>query len=234
MDALRADTHRAFGRFSWWLVGKGFCSSPSYRVLVTLRCCKAAQKSPKAFRWAALGFARILHGLATQWAGIELPWRTTVAPGLALTHGRGIVVNAGSRIGGNVTLFHGVTLGQRDHIDSEGRRLTTYPVIEDEVWIGPHAIVVGGVTIGRGSRIAGGAYVFTSVPPYSLVMGNPGKVVKSNCTPDVDNHWTPPQRGISTEASERLAGSGTRQATQPRPSNANRNARDRKSGLPRT
>jgi serine O-acetyltransferase len=199
MDALKADTHRQFGHFSWRLVLRGFCTSPTYRVLVTLRCCQAARECPKPFRWAVLGVARVLHGLATQWAGIELPWRTVIAPGLALTHGRGMVVNAGTRIGSNVTLFHGVTLGQRDHIDGDGRRFTTYPVIEDEVWIGPHAIVVGGVTVGKGSRIAGGAYVFTSVPPYSLVLGNPGKVVKSNCTPDVGNRWGPPQRDIDPD-----------------------------------
>jgi serine O-acetyltransferase len=112
-----------------------------------------------------------------------------VAPGLALTHGRGIVINASTQIGSNVTIFHGVTLGQRDHIDSHGRRHTTYPVIENDVWIGPHAIVVGGVTVGQGSRIAGGAYVFESIPPGCVVLGNPGKIVKTNCAPDVTNRF---------------------------------------------
>lgn len=192
MDALKADTHREFGRFSWWLVIKGFFFRQAYRVVVTLRCCQATQQLPSAVRWIFFVPARLLHGLASQWAGIELPWRTAVAAGLALTHGRGIVVTADARIGSNVTLFHGVTLGQRDQIDSEGSRFTTYPVIEDEVWIGPHAIVVGGVTIGKGSRIAGGAYVLESIPPRCVVMGNPGKIVKEDCTPDVDNRWESP------------------------------------------
>ncbi|ABE43815.1 serine acetyltransferase [Polaromonas sp. JS666] len=189
MHALKADTYREFGRFSGWLVLKGVVLHPAFRVVVTLRCCQAADHYAVPLRWLLLTLARLLHRLASQLAGIELPWRTSVAPGLALTHGRGIVVNAGARIGSNVTLFHGVTLGQRDHIDDDGRRFTTYPVIEDEVWIGPHAIVVGGVTIGRGSRIAGGAYVYESIPPYSMVLGNPGNIVKSNCTPDVDNRF---------------------------------------------
>lgn len=189
MHALKADTYRLFGRSSGWLVFQGILSNPAFRVVVTLRCCQAAARCAGPLRWLLLTPARLLHRLASQLAGIELPWRTSVAPGLALTHGRGIVVNAGARIGRNVTLFHGVTLGQRDHIDNEGRRLTTYPVIEDEVWIGPHAIVVGGVTIGKGSRIAGGAYVHESIPPYSMVLGNPGKIVKSNCVPDVDNRY---------------------------------------------
>lgn len=207
MDALKADTHREFGRFSWPLVARGVALRQAYRVLVTLRCCQAAQQSRPAIRWLVLTPARILHRLACQWAGIELPWPTVVAPGLALTHGRGIVVNAGARIGSNVTLFHGVTLGQRDHIDSEGRRFTTYPVIEDDVWIGPHAIVVGGVTIGKGSRIAGGAYVFESVPPYCVVLGNPGKIVKHDCTPDVANRYTfPGSDTVPTAWPERAEG----------------------------
>lgn len=189
MHALKADTYRLFGHSSGWLVVKGILSNPAFRVVATLRCCQAADRCAVPLRWLLLIPARLLHRLASQLAGIELPWRTAVAPGLALTHGRGIVVNAGARIGSNVTLFHGVTLGQRDHIDDDGRRFTTYPVIEDEVWIGPHAIVVGGVTIGKGSRIAGGAYVYESIPPYSTVLGNPGNIVKSNCTPDVDNRY---------------------------------------------
>jgi Serine acetyltransferase len=105
--------------------------------------------------------------------------------GLALTHAWGLVVSPGTRIGNNVTLFHGVTLGRRDRISREGDRSTEYPVLEDEVWVGPHAIIVGGVTIGRGSRIAGGAFVTESVPPYSVVSGNPASIVRSNCMPDV-------------------------------------------------
>ena len=96
-------------------------------------------------------------------------------------------MSQGAVIGKNVTLFHGVTLGRRDRIASDGTRLTEYPVIEDEVWIGPHAIIVGGVTIGRGSRIAGGAFVTDSIPSYSVVAGNPASIVKANCTPDVMN-----------------------------------------------
>jgi len=190
MHALKADTHRKFGQSTHQLTLKGALLDPAFRVVVCLRLCQAAEQLPPGWRWLALLPARLLYRLVSQLAGIEIPWRTAIAPGLALTHGRGIVVNAGARIGRNVTLFHGVTLGQRDHIDAQGRRHTLYPVIEDEVWIGPHAIVVGGVTVGKGSRIAGGAYVFEDVPPYSVVMGNPGKIVKRDCTPDVDNRYS--------------------------------------------
>jgi serine O-acetyltransferase len=190
MHALKADTYRKFGQSSHPLTLKGALLDPAFRVVACLRLCQAAGQLPIGWRWLAMLPARLLYGLASQLAGIEIPWRTAIAPGLALTHGRGIVVNAGARIGSNVTLFHGVTLGQRDHIDAHGRRHTLYPVIEDEVWIGPHAIIVGGVTVGKGSRIAGGAYVFEDVPPYCVVLGNPGQIVRRDCTPDVDNRYS--------------------------------------------
>ena len=51
-------------------------------------------------------------------------------------------------------------------------------IIEDHVWIGCGAIILKGVTIGRGSVIAAGAVVTESVPPYSLVAGNPARVIR--------------------------------------------------------
>lgn len=51
-------------------------------------------------------------------------------------------------------------------------------VIEDNVWIGQYSTVLKGVTIGRGSIVATKAVVTKDVPPYSIVAGNPAKVVK--------------------------------------------------------
>lgn len=52
-------------------------------------------------------------------------------------------------------------------------------VIEDKVWIGARAIILKGVKIGCGSIVAAGAVVTKDVPPYSIVAGNPAKVVKT-------------------------------------------------------
>ena len=51
-------------------------------------------------------------------------------------------------------------------------------VIEENVWIGRDSRILKGVTIGRGSIVALGSIVTHSVPPYSVVAGNPAKVVK--------------------------------------------------------
>lgn len=51
-------------------------------------------------------------------------------------------------------------------------------IIEDNVWIGRDARILKGVTVGKGSIVALGAVVTHDVPPYSVVAGNPARVVK--------------------------------------------------------
>lgn len=182
--ALKADTYRQCGLFSWGGLITGAVSARNFRVIVTMRLCQMAARSRGGMR-IVLPLFKFLHRMASHNAGVDLSWRTEVGPGLAITHGWGLVVNPKARIGANVTLFHGVTLGRRDYISPDGSRVTEYPHLEDEVWVGPHAIIVGGITIGRGSRVAGGAFVTESVMPHSVVSGNPAVIVKHDCVPDV-------------------------------------------------
>lgn len=187
LGALRADTYRQYGKTNYLYTLLGFCTRRTFRVIVTMRLCQALASGFAPLR-VFLPFMVLLHRITTQMAAVDFSWRTKVGAGLAITHGWGMVVNQGAVIGGNVTLFHGVTLGRRDRLSTDGGgRTTEYPVIEDEVWIGPHAIIVGGVTVGKGSRIAGGAFVQDDVPPRCIVLGNPGRIVKTDCVPDVMN-----------------------------------------------
>lgn len=52
-------------------------------------------------------------------------------------------------------------------------------VIEDNTWIGRRAMIMKGVTIGKGSIVGAGAIVTHDVPPYTVVAGNPAKIVKT-------------------------------------------------------
>lgn len=51
-------------------------------------------------------------------------------------------------------------------------------ILEDDIWIGARAIILRGVTIGRGSVIAAGSIVTKDVPPYAVVTGVPARVHK--------------------------------------------------------
>ncbi len=51
-------------------------------------------------------------------------------------------------------------------------------IIGDDVWIGFNSTILSGVTIGQGAIIAAGSMVTKDVPPYSIVGGNPAKLIK--------------------------------------------------------
>ena len=51
-------------------------------------------------------------------------------------------------------------------------------VIEDDVWIGEYSAIMKGVTIGKGAIVAAHSVVTKDVPPYTIVAGNPARVVK--------------------------------------------------------
>lgn len=51
-------------------------------------------------------------------------------------------------------------------------------VVEDDCWIAANAVITAGVRIGKHSVIAAGAVVTKDIPPYSVAVGNPAKVLK--------------------------------------------------------
>ena len=57
-------------------------------------------------------------------------------------------------------------------------------IIDEDVWIGCNVTILKGVHIGRGSIVAAGSIVTRSVPVYSIVGGNPARVIKARWTID--------------------------------------------------
>ena len=60
----------------------------------------------------------------------------------------------------------------------QGTLIKREVVIEDDAWIGTHAIIMPGVTIGRGAVVGAGCVVTKDVAPYSVVVGIPGELLK--------------------------------------------------------
>jgi len=63
-------------------------------------------------------------------------------------------------------------------IEFSGRKPVRRTVIEDDVWICARSMIRSGVRIGRGSIVAMGSVVVGDVEPYSIVSGNPARVVR--------------------------------------------------------
>ncbi len=89
----------------------------------------------------------------------------------------GITIGRFAQIGPNVG-FHTVS-HSLDFERGKARPSTEKPIlIEDHVWIGAGAMIMGGVIIGRGSVVAAGAVVTKDVPPLTLVGGVPAKTIR--------------------------------------------------------
>lgn len=120
------------------------------------------------------------------------------------------------RIGRHCLLAGGVIIGDCDgHPLDAARRRVGEPTpfdqirkvtIEDDVWIGGRATILKGVTIGSRSIVAAGAIVTKSVPPDSIVAGNPARIVRrlGDCaTPSAKTQGASSDLAAATEIAER-------------------------------
>ncbi|MFM2359183.1 MAG: hypothetical protein RLY16_1176 [Bacteroidota bacterium] len=88
-------------------------------------------------------------------------------------------------IGNNVILAQNIVMSGLNHnytdihtpIYLQGETVATIQV-EDDCWIGANAVLTAGVTIGKHSVVAAGAVVTKSIPPFSIAVGNPARVIK--------------------------------------------------------
>ena len=125
---------------------------------------------------------RIMTELAHSGTGIDIGAGAEIGEYFFIDHGTGVVIGETTVIGDHVKLYQGVTLGALS--TRGGQRLAgvkRHPTIEDDVTVGMHATVMNGAVIGRGSMIAAGALVKerSVIPPCSLVVGVPGKVIRT-------------------------------------------------------
>jgi serine O-acetyltransferase len=116
---------------------------------------------------------RLISAAARAVTGIEIHPAADIGPGLFIDHGMGVVIGETARLGQDVTLYQGVTLGGTGF--ATGKR---HPTVEDNVTIGASASLLGPITVGHGSKIGAGSVVIHDVPPNSTVVGNPGHPVR--------------------------------------------------------
>lgn len=132
------------------------------------------------------------------WNKFELGENSTIEDFSAINNGVGSVI-IGDRtkiglsniiigpvtIGNDIRLAQNITLSGLNHnyedvsmpIHEQGVS-TSSITIEDETWIGANVVVVAGVTIGKHSIVAAGSIVTKDIPPYSVAVGNPARIIK--------------------------------------------------------
>jgi serine acetyltransferase len=109
---------------------------------------------------------KIVSRLIRHAYGADIHWDAVLAPGVMIVHGMGIAVSHAARIGPGVVISQNVTIGLGRHPETCE---TGGPTIEENVFIGPGATLLGPITVGAGSKIMPGCVVVRSVPPDSIV-----------------------------------------------------------------
>jgi acetyltransferase-like isoleucine patch superfamily enzyme len=111
------------------------------------------------------------------------PANVTIGDHCGINHGVFILGHERIEIGSHVVLSARVMLIDTG-LEVAGFANTEFPAhtsgpirIEDGAWIGAGAIVLPGVTIGKKSVVGAGSIVTRDVPPYSVVVGNPARVI---------------------------------------------------------
>ena len=108
--------------------------------------------------------------------GMDVTASCDIGPGIFFPHTSGIVIGA-SRIGSNVTIYQGVTLGARQldmHFDP-----ATRPIIGNDVILGSGAKILGGISVGDNAKVGANSVVVHSIEANRTVIGIPAKDVSA-------------------------------------------------------
>ncbi len=116
------------------------------------------------------------------WNNVYLSDRTQIVNAKIISLGGKLIVKYGSGAAEGLTVitnFHDRKAGCwfQDTASSAGLDYEKDVIVEEDVWIGANVTIFGGCIIGRGSHIGAGAVIRNNTPPYSVVIGNPAKVI---------------------------------------------------------
>ncbi|OFQ80135.1 serine O-acetyltransferase [Streptococcus sp. HMSC065C01] len=107
------------------------------------------------------------------WTQIEIHPGATIASGVFIDHGSGLVIGETAIVEKGVMLYHGVTLGGTGK--DVGKR---HPTVREGALVSAHAQVIGPVEIGAKAKVGAGAVVVSDVPSDVTVVGVPAKIVR--------------------------------------------------------
>lgn len=141
---------------------------PAFKYIVLLRKTRYYSKHNRILY---LLYRVLLRRCSTKYL-FQVPYQAEIGKGFYIGHFGSVIINPLVKVGCNVSIATGTTIGQTNRGEFKG-----VPQIGDYVWIGTNAVIVGGITIGNNVLIAPNAYVNRSIPDNSIAIGNPAKII---------------------------------------------------------
>ena len=129
---------------------------------------------PRVLRLPLSIVYKVLYRFVEWTCGISLNYAVKVGRRVHIWHHSGMILGALS-IGDDVHLRQNATIG----LARRGDHRLLKPIIEDRCDIGAGAVIAGAIRIGHDSQIGANAVVLKDVPPWSVCVGVPGKVIKT-------------------------------------------------------
>lgn len=168
---VHADLYRLRGRSGAAELLYALRHHEGFTFCFWMRSCAYTRRHP-LLRFVLYPLARAFAIRYRYRYGISIDFTTDIGEGFFIGHFGGIVVSRRCRIGRNCNISHGVTIGRINRGDRSG-----FPTIGDNVYIGPGAKILGGISVGNGAAVGTNAVVTRDVPENGVVVGIPGEVI---------------------------------------------------------
>lgn len=158
--------HRFFEALKFFICNNFFMKIPGYRI---------RQWYLRRVIGIKLGYESSIH-----MGGFITGNRISIGDNTVINRGVYLDGRVSLTIGNNVNITHQTLIQTLTHDPQNPDFICIEcPVfIGDHVWIGAKAIILPGVAIGEGAVVGAGAVVTKDIPPYSIAVGNPAKVIK--------------------------------------------------------
>ena len=152
-----------------------FNSAPGVKFSVVFRSCQYYRgKNKVLFYFFFLYLRRIKYKY-----GFDISYRTNIGKGLYIGHFGGVVIHGDSIIGEYCNISQGITIGVLNRGKNKG-----IPKIGNSVFIGPNAVVVGGITIEDDVLIGANSLVNFNVKANAVVAPQPSQIISYNGSKD--------------------------------------------------
>lgn len=115
---------------------------------------------------------RYISDMARQLTGIEIHPGAMIGRDFFIDHGGGVVIGETAEIGDNVTIYQGVVLG-----GTTKDPIKRHPTLGNNIVVGSGAKLLGPIKIGDNVKIGANSVVVKDVPPNSVVVGVPGRII---------------------------------------------------------